>query len=223
MKHQSLIALLICLFCYLSGVDQILPALGTAEAAVKRRATTTKKKPAAAKRSSKAKAKTIDQSGAKYGYRVNSYLWDLKTKTLKTKNARRIEIDLRHQRGYLYAGNVLVMNFPVTTGRVGKSTPRGSFRITEKKADKRSTLYGYWVNRKGQIIKSGVRSTQRRPRGVRFVGVKMPYWMRFNGAIGIHQGTLHSNPASNGCVRVPAVVAPVLYKNVPLGSAVIVR
>ncbi len=154
-------------------------------------------KPAVAKPTAPKKKKPVSKRyiGSKTGYRKNAELWDTSKKTLKTDAQRRLVIDTKTQRGKLYAGDDLVMDFPVTTGKSGKRTPKGSFSTTEKIVNKRSNIYG----------------------------TKMPYWMRFNGAIGIHAGRLHSRPASNGCVRVPTSVAPVLYKNMPKGTKIEVQ
>ncbi len=218
MKTYIIIALFLSMLCPVS-------AMTTADFYLTLSDKVVKKKPAPAKKVQKKKAakivsakkpskkpgkkavakKPAPAATSSSDYRVNLKLWNSKTKKIKVKGARTLVIDTKTQRARLYAGKHLVMIFPVTTGKRGKSTPKGSFSITEKIVDKRSNRYGY-RDKKG-----------------RFIGARMPYWMRFNGAIGIHQGKLHSYPASNGCVRVSPVVASLLYNNMGKGSRVSVR
>ncbi len=162
-------------------------------------------------------------AGAGNGYRKNSELWNHSTKTLKTDAPRRLVINTKTQRGKLYAGDKVVMDFPVTTGKAGKRTPKGTFTISEKIADKRSNLYGSFVNSKNRVVKSGVHVADKKPKGSSFKGAKMPYWMRFNDSVGIHAGPLRNSPSSNGCVRVPSSVAPVIYKNMAKGGKIVVQ
>ncbi len=161
-------------------------------------------------------------AGAGNGYRRNSQLWNKSTKTLKTDAPRRLVINTKTQRGRLYAGDQVVMDFPVTTGKAGKRTPKGTFSISEKIANKRSNLYGSFV-KKDRVVRSGVHVGDKRPKGSSFKGAKMPYWMRFNGSVGIHAGPLRNSPSSNGCVRVPSSVAPVIYKNMAKGGKIVVQ
>ncbi len=156
-------------------------------------------------------------------YQAGNELWQNATLASKPTSAKRLEIDTKTQRGILFVEEKVAMDFPLTTGRAGKRTPKGVFTITQKQADKRSTLYGSFVDRRNRIVKGGVRVTDRRPRNTRFRGAKLPYWMRFNGSVGLHQGGVHRVPASNGCVRVPPEVAPVLFQRLSKGADVVVR
>ncbi len=166
-----------------------------------------RKKPVASTKRTKKAAETKPSIRVKKDpdYRVNLKLWNNKTKKIIAKGKRKLIVDIKTQRAKLYVGKTLVMNFPVTTGKSGKSTPRGTFFVSEKVIDKESNLYG------------------RRDKEGNWIGAKMPYWMRIYRGIGIHQGTLHDTPASNGCVRVPAVVAEVLFSNMDMGTMVSVR
>ncbi len=156
-------------------------------------------------------------------YIAGNELWQNPSR-LSVKSPKRLEIHTRTQRGMLYVGDQVAMDFPLTTGRAraDKRTPKGTFSVTEKVVNKRSTLYGSFVNSKNQIVRGGVRVTDRRPSGSRFRGAPLPYWMRFNGAVGLHQGNVHRYPASNGCVRVPKEVAPLLYQHMAKGARVTV-
>lgn len=135
----------------------------------------------------------------------------------------RIKIDLGEQRAYFYKGGDLVGVSQVSTGRDGYRTPSGSYSVQSKDADHYSSLYGSFVDGSGNVVMSdvGVR-THSRPPGTRFSGASMPYFIRFNGGIGMHAGYLPGYPASHGCVRLPREMANHFYNNVHAGTPVIV-
>ena len=94
----------------------------------------------------------------------------------------------------------------------------------EKKSDKSSNLYGIIVNSAGNVVdwdaKAGRESV---PRGGRFVGAPMPYWMRItSGGVGMHAGAIpHPGlPASHGCIRLPKEMAAKLFEVVTVGTPV---
>lgn len=144
------------------------------------------------------------------------------TDSRETRN-RRIVIDLGEQKAYLYHHRELVAVSPVSSGRTGKRTPTGRYRVTQKSSRHRSSLYGDYV-RDGRIVKANVDIRDGgRPAGSRFVGTEMPYFLRFNGAIGMHAGKLPGYPASSGCVRLPKRQAKRFYNAVRVGTPVIVE
>lgn len=136
-----------------------------------------------------------------------------------------VEILLKEQRGRLYINGQIAMDFPVCTGRIGGSeTPRGSFRITEKKREHRSSRYGCFVDAEDNLVMANVTSSQRPPAGAHFKGSKMDYWMRFNGAIGLHVGNIVERTGqSHGCVRLPEEPSAILFQKLSVGSRVIVK
>ncbi len=139
------------------------------------------------------------------------------------KNSR-VEVLLNEQRGRLYINGQIAMDFPVCSGRVGGSeTPRGSFRITEKKKDYRSNRYGFYVDADDNFVQGGAVAGTPGPAGTHFKGSRMPYWMRFNGAIGMHVGDVHREGDSHGCVRVPEEACSILFDKLAVGSTVIVK
>lgn len=139
-----------------------------------------------------------------------------------TRN-RRIVVDLSEQKAYLYHRKDLVAVSPVSSGREGKNTVPGQFSVVEKDIDHRSSLYGNYV-RDGRIVKQNVDIRKGgRPPGSHFEGVPMPYFLRFNGACGLHAGNLPGYPASSGCVRLPKRQAKRFYDAVRVGTPVTVK
>ncbi len=107
---------------------------------------------------------------------------------------RRVVVDVKAQRAYLFVDNKLAFETPVSTGTKGRKTPRGTFSITEKmRTGKRSTLYH----------------------------CDMPFWNRLDqSAIGMHTGVLPGYPASHGCIRLPGESARFIFDNAPKGTTV---
>lgn len=131
---------------------------------------------------------------------------------------------LDEQRGRLYIRGQIAMDFPVCSGRFGgHETPRGTFRISQKAREYSSHSYGSFVDASGRTVKGNAAVGDSHPAGTHFKGASMPYWMRFNGAIGMHVGNVHRQGASHGCVRVPEEACSILFSKLGVGSKVIVR
>lgn len=137
----------------------------------------------------------------------------------------KIVIRLADQRAYYYKGSQLVGVTPISTGTDGHSTPRGSFKVSEKDIDHVSSLYGVIKDRAtGQVINDDADTRKHKAGpGEVFELAPMKYFLRFNGAIGMHAGFLPGYPASHGCVRLPEEMAQIFFHNTPLGTPVIVE
>jgi hypothetical protein len=137
----------------------------------------------------------------------------------------KIRINLRDQKAYYYKGGQLVGLSPISTGTEGRRTPRGSYKISQKSRDHKSSLYGVIKNvSTGKIVNDDADTRKHRAGpGEVFERAPMPYFMRFNGGIGMHTGFLPGYPASHGCVRMPDKMAKVFFENTPVGTPVIVE
>jgi hypothetical protein len=137
----------------------------------------------------------------------------------------RIVISLSDQKAYYYKGNKMVGMSPISSGREPGWTKAGKFQISEKDIDHRSSAYGSFVrNDDGTVIDGDVDArTDTTPPNAHFEGANMHYFMRVTGAIGMHQGYLPGFPASHGCIRLPANMAAIYYRETPLGTPVEVR
>lgn len=133
----------------------------------------------------------------------------------------RVLISLSRQRAYLILGEEVVVDTPISSGKSAGMTPIGSFKITEKDPDHKSNIYGNFVDAAGRVVRSGVSvRIDSAPSGTRFAGAPMKWFMRFNGAVGMHVGHLPGYPASHGCVRLPTDIAPLIYRKVKNGTPV---
>ena len=171
-------------------------------------------------------AKGFDAFVRSPGYRHSRDIWRGPTVQLYNPAQSYVEVLLNEQRGRLYIEDRVAMDFPLCSGRVGgMETPKGTFRISQKvKEEYRSNLYGSFVDAAtGRVVKSGVSSSDAAPPGTVFKGAEMPYWMRFNGAIGLHVGNVYRSEDSHGCVRVPVEACSILFEKLTIGSLVIVK
>jgi lipoprotein-anchoring transpeptidase ErfK/SrfK len=143
------------------------------------------KRPAAATGSAAKASRTYPLSEVKVQERI--------LKEWNGSNSRLV-IDVGGQRAYLLVNEKVAVSTPVSTARSGKSTPRGTFTMTERvRSGKISNLYH----------------------------VGMPYWMRLGETpYGAHSGYLPGYPASAGCVRLPHTVAEVIFNHTRAGTPV---
>lgn len=136
-----------------------------------------------------------------------------------------IVVDLGEQEAYLYRGKHRTASSRISSGREGYRTPTGRFRVIRKDEDHRSSLYGDYVDDdSGRVVKANVDSRKdRKPRGSRFVGASMPFYLEFSPSYGLHQGYLPGVPASHGCIRMPYWKARQFYNAARIGTSVTVK
>lgn len=134
-----------------------------------------------------------------------------------------IRIDLGEQMVYLYKDGRLAGGSPISSGAEGYDTRPGRYRIIEKDIDHKSSIYGDYEDRHGNVVRTNIDNRKDpRPPGSRFEGAKMNYFMRIYGGVGMHQGYLPGYPASHGCIRLPGHMAEKFYRACPLGTPVTV-
>lgn len=138
----------------------------------------------------------------------------------------RIIIDTDRQQASFYDGDELVGWSTVATGVASHRTPTGEFEVMEKVADKRSNLYGRIYDSAGNLVKRNAKQGRDAvPPGGRFVGARMPHFLRMTyDGVGMHAGPIPrpGNPASHGCIRMPAQVADAIFDHADLGTRVTV-
>ena len=136
-----------------------------------------------------------------------------------------VTVSLSRQRVYLYYGNDVVIDSPVSSGKVGHTTPSGRFPILVKEPAHFSNIYGNFVDKTGRVVRSGVsEKIDTAPSGTHFEGAPMRWFMRLTDTgVGMHIGILPGYAASHGCVRLPAEIAPLIYDRVKVGTVVTVQ
>lgn len=136
-----------------------------------------------------------------------------------------VRINRSEQKAYFYKSGVLVGVSRISSGKEDKGTPPGSYKISQKSKDHKSTLYGVIKDKAtGETVNESadIRIDKPGPEQV-FYNAPMPNFMRFNDAVGMHTGYLPGYPASAGCVRLPHHMAEKFFANVEIGTPVIVE
>lgn len=141
------------------------------------------------------------------------------------EGAPKIKLNIDQQKAYFYKGDQLVGQSPISSGDETHKTPKGTFKVTQKSPNHRSSLYGVIKdNATGEIIIPEADSRINKPKaGQSYEGADMSHFLRFNGAIGMHKGHLPGYPASHGCVRLPGHMAKIFFENASYGTPVIVE
>lgn len=139
-----------------------------------------------------------------------------------TPDSTSVLISLSKQRAYLMLGDEIAIDTPISTGKRKGWTPTGDFKIMEKDPDHRSSVYGNFVDKSGRVVRAGISSRiDSAPSGTRYQGAPMKWFMRLTAeGVGMHVGILPGYPASHGCIRLPADIAPLIYNAVKLGTPV---
>jgi len=107
-----------------------------------------------------------------------------------------VVVSISKQRVYLMVGDDVAVDSPISSGRPGRSTPTGSFTVSEKDKNHISSLYH----------------------------CPMKYFLRLSGmSFGLHVGQLPGYPASHGCVRLPDEVAKILFEKATVGTGVTIE
>ena len=134
-------------------------------------------------------------------------------------------VSLSQQRAFLKIRGTddVYIDTPISSGKRTGSTPTGNFTVLEKDADHRSSIYGDFVHRSsGRVVRSGISlKVDSAPAGTKYVGAPMKFFCRLTwSGVGMHVGILPGYPASHGCIRLPADIAPLIYQKVKIGTPV---
>lgn len=123
----------------------------------------------------------------------NSYVWDADG---TVPGDVEVVISLSDQMAYAYRSGILIGAASVSTAKEGKITPTGIFPVLEKKPMHRSRKYN---------------------------NAPMPFMQRLDSyGIAMHAGHNPGEPASHGCIRLPAKFAAKLYGITDVGSRVLI-
>ena len=130
--------------------------------------------------------------------------------------AVKVKVSLSKQQVYVMEGERPLLVAATCVGTPAKPTPKGTFTVYKKIAEKRSFSYGFY--KKGDVIKPA-------PVGKgtgTYIGYPMPYWVEFAPAYGFHQGYVWPMPRSHGCLRLHKNVAPKFFELVRIGTPIVI-
>lgn len=106
----------------------------------------------------------------------------------------RILVSLPLQLAFVWRGSTLIGVSSVSSGVAGYDTPTGNFTILEKDKDHHSNIYD---------------------------DAPMPWMLRLTwDGVALHAGKVTGEPASHGCVRLPAAFARKLFDIASVGATV---
>jgi hypothetical protein len=131
-----------------------------------------------------------------------------------------VVINLTEQSASLLENGRVAFVSPIASGKEGRGTPTGSFRIISKDLNHRSGSFGMIVDSYGRIINPNANPGSCVPPGCRYTPAPMPYFMEFSKYVGMHAGYLPGYPASHGCVRMPRDLAADFFARVQIGTPV---
>lgn len=137
-------------------------------------------------------------------------------------SAREVVIDLSGQRVFLLEGAQVLLCSPIASGKQGRSTPTGRFRIISKDLNHHSGSFGLIEDSSGRVINANATPGTRVPVGDHYEPAPMPYFMEFAPRVGLHAGYLPGYPASHGCVRMPHDLAAEFFAKISVGTPVLV-
>jgi hypothetical protein len=107
-----------------------------------------------------------------------------------------VEVDLSSQTATILRDQAVVKTAPISSGKKKFRTPTGEYVVTNKHRQWKSTLYG----------------------------ASMPFYLRLSCRdFGLHAGHLPGYPASHGCIRLRQKDAAEFFKQVPIGTKVVIK
>ena len=133
----------------------------------------------------------------------------------------RILVNLTKQQAFFYRGETLIGRTNISSGRREFETPPGKYRVIQKDERHVSSEYGQYVARSGAVLRRDVDvNSDPAPKGARFVGAPMPYFLRFRDGYGMHAGFVPRFRASHGCIRMPVKMAKHFFDAAEVGTRV---
>ncbi|MFT5905004.1 MAG: lipoprotein-anchoring transpeptidase ErfK/SrfK [Cryomorphaceae bacterium] len=160
---------------------------------------------------------------ADYKQTYNTYANEAAIKS-SDKSKTKLVVNVSTQRMIVSQNGTVLLDTPCTTGRAGKRTPIGTFKLLEKTEYKLSNVYGTFY-KNGKPVCYGHR--YEKCNGVSFdkyVGTPLPYWQRItSNGIGLHASdSIKRHPASGGCIRLQPASAKRIYGLTKEGTSITV-
>ena len=127
-----------------------------------------------------------------------------------------VKVSIANQMAYVMEGNKPLLVAPVSVGKANTPTPKGTFRVFNKQAKRRANGHGYAYNgQQARQVRVG-----KQPKGWKFTGTPMPYWVEFKSGYGFHTGWQKPYPCTHGCLRLHENVSPKFFRLVPMGAKI---
>ena len=128
--------------------------------------------------------------------KAGKYEWKTEEPSKSVTGRTAILVSLSRQMLYVYRGGTLIARSSISSGRPGRSTPSGSYRVRGKEEMHYSNLYD---------------------------NAPMPFMQRLtDDGVALHAGRVASEPSSHGCIRLPSDFAKKLFGVTACGDPVLV-
>jgi hypothetical protein len=136
-----------------------------------------------------------------------------------------IRINLTQQKAFFYKGGQLAGVSRISTGKEGRGTPSGTYKVNQKDKYHRSSSYGMFKEKgTDRIVDDDAEAhNEPVPPGCYYEGAPMFNYLNFAPAVGMHTGYLPGYAASHGCVRMPDKMAQKFFDNAVIGTPVTVE
>lgn len=133
-----------------------------------------------------------------------------------------VYVSLGKQRAYLSIGNEVAIDTPVSTGKPRAMTPKGEFKVLEKKSSHSSPRFGEYIGGDGRAVRGAVSTrTDAAPSRTTFRAVPVQYFLRLNDeGLALHAGPQPGYPSADSAVWLPADIAPLFFQRVGIGTPV---
>ncbi|MGC1479460.1 MAG: L,D-transpeptidase [Chthoniobacterales bacterium] len=128
--------------------------------------------------------------------RANAFTFDPDVKEPTNRSNVKVKLSTSAQKLYVVEGDKVLLATPVSVGTAATPTPKGTFPVRAKVAERR------------RVSSPGA-------------GYPMPYWIEFYGpAYGMHWGFVKPYPSTMGCVRMPLKSAKKVFNLVSVGTPI---
>ncbi len=128
--------------------------------------------------------------------RANAFTYDPAVTQPTNRSNVKVKLSTSAQKLYVVEGDKVLLATPVSVGTAATPTPKGTFPVRAKVAERR------------RVSSPGA-------------GYPMPYWIEFYGpAYGMHWGFVKPYPSTMGCVRMPLKSAKKVFNLVSVGTPI---
>lgn len=135
----------------------------------------------------------------------------------------RLVVSLEKQCLWLYSGDAVVIQAPISTGRRARPTPRGSFKVTRLDAESADKHFGNFVDAEDRVVRESVDARyDYAPAGSRFQLAPKAHFIEFDPdeSRGFFAGDPPGYRSTGGDIMLPRRIAALIFSAVELGTPV---
>ena len=141
----------------------------------------------------------------KFGSKLTVALLALALTTKLNAQQTAVIINLTEQAAYLVEDGRAVLISPIASGKEGRGTPSGTFRIISKDLNHQSGSFGLVMDPYGRIVDANATPASHVPPGCHYQPAPMPYFMEFRNMWGCMRDicpAIQHRTAASGCPKI---------------------